>query len=240
MKFFCEYCGNRIDAEKDHKCPNCGATYKKNKEFIKLQEDKKKNLEINNEYKQKIANHVLGVFKFSKFFVIIPVLAYIAVFIIVIVSVLRYVKNDKEDNNLNDNKINIEEIFESTIEEQKKEQEKITVNFNEFAETKKYKVKVEKYESVEDIFHKADSGYELVKFHLIVENLTTNELRSEDVNCIVDGIAQTNDFTSGYSTLPMYISRELAVKGTATFIVPTDAMSYDIRYGDYVTIHIQK
>ena len=37
MKFFCEYCGNRIDAEKDAKCPNCGASYKKNKEFIKLQ-----------------------------------------------------------------------------------------------------------------------------------------------------------------------------------------------------------
>lgn len=29
MKFFCEYCGNRIDAEIDHKCPHCGASYKK-------------------------------------------------------------------------------------------------------------------------------------------------------------------------------------------------------------------
>jgi hypothetical protein len=38
----------------------------------------------------------------------------------------------------------------------------------------------------------------------------------------------------------MFISRELAVKGTATFIVPVDALSYDIRYGDYVTIHIEK
>ena len=29
MKFFCEYCGCRIDAETDDKCPNCGASYKK-------------------------------------------------------------------------------------------------------------------------------------------------------------------------------------------------------------------
>ena len=35
MKFFCEYCGNRIDAEKNHKCPHCGASYKKNKQFLK-------------------------------------------------------------------------------------------------------------------------------------------------------------------------------------------------------------
>ena len=34
---FCEYCGNRIDAEVDEKCPNCGASYKKNKSFIELE-----------------------------------------------------------------------------------------------------------------------------------------------------------------------------------------------------------
>ena len=45
MKFFCEYCGCRIDAEIDKKCPNCGASYKKNATFIKLQneENERKN-----------------------------------------------------------------------------------------------------------------------------------------------------------------------------------------------------
>ena len=38
----------------------------------------------------------------------------------------------------------------------------------------------------------------------------------------------------------MFIAEDLTVKGTATFIVPKDATSYDIRYGDYVTIHIEK
>ena len=93
---------------------------------------------------------------------------------------------------------------------------------------------------VEDIFNEADEGYELVKFHLIVENLTDTSIRSENVNCIVDGIAQTNDVYSGYSDLPFHIDKDLAVKGTSTFFVPVNASSYDIRYGDYVTIHIEK
>ena len=33
MKFFCEYCGCRIDSDVDDKCPNCGASYKKNETF---------------------------------------------------------------------------------------------------------------------------------------------------------------------------------------------------------------
>jgi hypothetical protein len=235
MKFFCEYCGNRIDAEKDHKCPNCGASYRKNPKFLKLEEERKKEQQVNNEYKHKVINHVLGTMKFSRFFMIIPILAFIIIFTIVILGILSV---DKKTEN-NDNNFNVEEIFDSILEEPK-EQEKIKANFNEFAETKKYKVKVEKYEVVEDKFNKAEPGYELVKFHLVVENITTNEIRSEDVNCIVDGVAQNNTMFAGYSELPMFISRELAVKGTATFIVPTDVTSYDIRYGDYVTIHIEK
>jgi hypothetical protein len=74
----------------------------------------------------------------------------------------------------------------------------------------------------------------------LVENLTDVEIRKEDVNCIVDGVAQTNDFTSGYSDLPFFIQKGLTVKGTATFEVPVNATSYNIRYGDYVTIHIEK
>ena len=236
MRFFCEYCGNRIDAEKDHKCPHCGASYKGNKKFKKIEEEMYNQKQIDNENKQRVLKHVLGIFTFSKFFAFIPIIMFLAIFGVIITIITNDVfKIDLENKKETD--FNIEEIFDSN---DKTESEKITVNFNEFAETKKYKVKVEKYEVVEDIFHKADSGYQLVKFHLIVENITNSEIRKEDVNCIVDGVAQTNDFTSGYSDLPMFISRELAVKGTATFIVPINTTSYDIRYGDYVTIHIEK
>lgn len=236
MKFFCEYCGNRIDAEKDQKCPNCGASYKQNEKFLKLEEERKHHQQVNNEYKNQIRNHVLGTIKISKTLMILPIFAFVIIFTIVVVGFLTIDNSEK----LKDNNVNVDEMFDSVLGEDSKEQEKVTANFNEFAETKNYKVKVEKYESVEDIFHEADSGYELVKFYLVVENLTTKEIKREDVNCIVDGVAQTNDVYSGHSDLPFYISRELAVKGTATFIVPMNATSYDIRYGDYVTIHIEK
>ena len=230
MKFFCEYCGNRIDADKDHKCNNCGASYKKNKEFIKLHEERKRNLEINNEYKHKVINHVFDTIKFSGFLMIVPIIIFVIVFALIVVGFMNMSNMEKGFNEFIGD---VDSVFEE-------ESKKVTAGFNEFAETKDYKVKVEKYETVEDKFREAGPGYELVKFHLIVENLTNEELMREDVNCIVDGVAQENNIYAGHSELPMLISRELAVKGTATFIVPIDATSYDIRYGDYVTIHIEK
>lgn len=227
MKFFCEYCGNRIDALKDAKCPHCGASYKKNKSFIKLEEESKKQTQIQNENKQKVFNHVLGTLKFSRWFLLIPIVMFIIVFIIVFLSFGKIGKfvGSQIENNKND---------------QIKTEENITVNFDEYAETSEYKVKVNKYEVIEDKFNRLDEGYEYIKFYLIVENLTNDEIRSEDVNCIVDGIAQENYYYSGHSELPFNINKGLAVKGTSTFIVPKDATSYDIRYGDYVTVHIEK
>lgn len=245
MKFFCEYCGNRIDATKDNKCPNCGASYKKNKSFLKLEEEKKKQLETNQENAQKIFDHVFSVFKFSRWFMLIPGVIFIVVFI-AIISTFGRVKNSastQTNNNKNDQtqiKEEVDNFFEEIINQQNKEPEKVVVNFNEFAETKEYKVKVNKYEVIEDEFERLDSSYEYVKFHLIVENLKDSRLTKEDVNCVVDGIAQNNYYSSGYSDLPMFINKELTVKGTATFEVPKDAKTYEIKYGDYVTIKIQK
>ena len=238
MKFFCEYCGNRIDALKDNKCPNCGATYKKNKTFIELEKNKSQQDELNNEYKHKIMNHVLGTMKFSKVFMIIPLVFFLIIFTTIIMTFLNFKKEVKND--AKDDITKMQDKIESIINEESKKSEKITVDFNEFAETEQYRVKVEKYEVVEDMFHHADEGYELVKFHLIVENLSDERIEKQKVNCVVDGIAQNNNFTSGYSDLPFFVEKELAVKGTSTFIVPINATSYDIRYGDYVTIHIEK
>ena len=237
MKFFCEYCGNRIDAEKDNKCPNCGASYKKNKSFIKKEEEIKKQSELNKENKQKIFNHVLGALKFSKWFLLIPAVIFVVILIIIISTFGNFgkiIKSQIDNNKQTEIKDNVQSIFDS------KKEEDVVVDFDEYAQTSKYKVKVNKYEVVEDKFNRLDDDYEYVKFHLLVENLTDKELTKEDVNCIVDGIAQTNDFTSGYSDLPMFISKGLTVKGTATFEVPKDATSYDIKYGDYITIHIEK
>lgn len=220
MKFFCEYCGNRIDAEKDHKCPHCGASYKKNQTFKKLEEERKQQKQENEKYKKTIVKHVFGVFAFSKVFAIIMFIVVISVFVII----FKNVKNNF-DFKTGSFKTNIESV---------------TANFNEFGKIDEYGVKVTKYEVVEDKFNDLEEGYEYVKFYLMVENTSNKQITKEDVNCIVDGVAQTNEFSSGYSDLPMFIARDLTVTGTATFAVPKDATSYDIRYGDYITIHIEK
>lgn len=240
MKFFCEYCGNMIDAHEDRKCPNCGASYKKNKSYIKLREEKSKEEQQNKEFKQQVMSHTLGAMKFSKWFMFIPIIIFVVVFSIIVFGFININRGFREDSNQTKNEV--DSIFESVTNklEDEEEAQKVTVNFNEYGSTKDYQIKVTKYEVVEDIFKEAEDGYELVKFHFVVENLTSNRIARENVNCIVDDVAQTNDVYSGYSDLPFYIEKELSVKGTSTFFVPIDATSYDIRYGDYITIHIEK
>lgn len=218
MKFFCEYCGNRIDAHVDNKCPNCGASYKKNKEFIKLHQEKQEQEQMNKEIKKEIFNHTMGVMKFAKVFKILPII----MILISIVSVMMFFLNinDKKNGSF------------SFVEDE------VTVNFNEYGKTSKYGFKVTKYEVVENKFDTPEEGYEYVKFYFEVENLSNKELTKEDVYCIVDGISQTNDFTSGYSDIPMFIAKKLTVTGTSTFKVPKQAKDYYIRYGDYITVHI--
>jgi len=268
MKFFCEYCGNRIDAEKNHKCPHCGASYKKNKQFLKIEEERKREKQINTEYKNKILNHTLKTFTFSKIIFIIPIIIF---FISVIVAIIFIAKQFKSFDNVTENNVSVFEDITNIIDEETKNNIKennvsvfeditniideeiknnikendnsfteVIVGLDEFGQTEKYKVKITKYEVVPDKFNRLEEGYEYVKFYLIVENLLNEEIVKEDTYCIVDGISQTNYMSSGYSDLPMFIAKGLTVKGEATFEVPINATSYDIKYGDYITIHIEK
>lgn len=237
MKFFCEYCGCRIDAEIDKKCPNCGASYKKNATFIKLQNEENERKNKINDFQDQVLEHTKSAFKVSKVVFIIPIIMFIAVLTIIIFSFMR-AQNRYNNLKSNKNKTTIEEQINNN-EEQKNNS--VTVNgLNVFGETSNYGAKVTNYEDVTFWYKEASVGYKFVKFYLEVENLSDGEIRGQDVNCIVNGVAQTNASTPGYSTIPFFISKGLTVKGEATFEVPVDATSYDIRYGDNITIHIEK
>lgn len=242
MKFFCEYCGSRIDSNVDDKCPHCGASYKKNKTFLRMEEQSNKDKELNRENKQKIVNHAI---KFSKMIFIIPIVMF-SLIIIIFISMSIGVSN-KANKAKDKIESSAESIFDSIIESDMiqdqisgKEEKEVTVTFNEYGSTTKYKAKVTGYKVVEDKFNQLQEGYEYVEFSLQVENISGKELSRENVNCIVDGVAQTNKTSSGYSDIPRFIQKDLTVKGTATFEVPKNATSYDIKYGDYITIHIEK
>lgn len=214
MKFFCEYCGCRINADVDKKCPECGAAYDNNVTFKKLQEERKIS-------KEKITKEGK---KFIRLFYI-----FIGIISLIIFSGIGFIgysifKDIRGENSTSIN--NSEKLVE--------------VNIGEYAKTNKYQVMVTGYEKDNSIHFDENEGYEYIKFNLQVENLTGKQIRSEEVNCIVDGVAQTNSINSGYSTLPFFISSKLTVKGDAVFEVPVSAAAYDIKYGDNVIIHIQK
>ena len=224
MKFFCEYCGCRIDADKHDKCPGCGAKYNLNKTYIKLEEEKNKREEKAEKLKDEIVEHTISTFKFSRKVFIIPLIIFFVVFGIILTGIITGIKSDVEDEKI-DEKITESEVY---------------VNMNEYGATSTYNATVTKYEPTQGFMHYTFDDYEYVKFYLLVENTSDTQIRSEDVNCIVDGIAQENDLSTGHSTLPFYIDKGLTVQGTATFKVPKSATSYDIKYGDYITIHVEK
>ena len=235
MKFFCEYCGCRIDAEKDTKCPNCGASYKKNETFIRLEKEKKERLDRINEFGDKVfeqTTHSAKVFR-----VIFPIV-FVTIFLGIIITFISIAIANRDDfsdftTDFNtDNDVNeIEPVIVNGLD-----------TYGEYnqSSTLRYRAKVTGYEVINDKSYKPQEGYEYVKFQLVVENLSTNSIRRPDVNCIVDGIAQTNYYSSGHSTIPFSIEEGLTVKGEAIFEVPKDATSYDIRFDSKVTIHIEK
>lgn len=225
MKFFCEYCGSRIDAEKHDKCPNCGAKYNLNKTYIKLAEEKNKREEKKNELEDEIVEHKISTFKISRIVFIILLIIFFVIFGIILTGIITRNKSDLKPSNIEEEKIIESEVY---------------VNLNEYGATSDYKATVTKYELTHSFMNYTFDDYEYVKFYLLVENISDTQIRSENVNCIVDGIAQENDYYSGYSTLPFFIDKGLTVEGTATFKVPKNATSYDIKYGDYITIHVEK
>ncbi len=76
----CEHCGTAIDLEKDKRCPNCGASYSRNKEYAEYKNNAKKDKEyefrereadiktkeITNDILEKQTNMVNNHFDFTK------------------------------------------------------------------------------------------------------------------------------------------------------------------------------
>ena len=234
MKFSCEYCRGVIDAEKDKECPKCGASYEKNKEYLRLEKERKEKFDKSTKNDQKIAKLIIGI--------VVGIIVFS--FVIMLANILTMNSRTKRSSDrydeIYDKIINDTSLDNVTNTTNKEGEKSVTVEINEYGKTSKYQAMVTGYEQTSLWYKTPAEGYELVVFHLQVENLTDKEISKEDVNCIVDGVAQTNEKFSGYSTIPYDIGSKLTVKGDATFEVPKDATSYDIRYGDYITIHIEK
>lgn len=234
MKIICEYCKNSIDTDKNDKCPNCNASYHNNKEFkdrIKeLQKEKEIELEtrrLQNETYKTVLGHTNRVFDASKF-IIIGIVIFIMVPIIFIGAgaLKRDVNKAKELTNTTTKEIKVE------------------ANLGQYAETSEYKVMVDKVINIDKLYNTLtpSEGKEYKIFHIIVQNkLNKLLILPFHINCVVDDFAQKEVYyISKYPSLPSYVEKDLKVEGYALFEVPKGSKKFDIKYGDYVTIHIEE
>ena len=124
MKIICEHCGTNIDLDKDKVCPNCKASYSKNKDYKEYKErlNKEKDTdirskELDNELKEKtkdIMDTGLKTFKttftISKVMFIIVGIMILAIMTVVIINVINF--NNDFDNARDDVK-NTQELIDS-------------------------------------------------------------------------------------------------------------------------------
>lgn len=240
MKIICEYCKNTIDTDKERKCPNCMASYADNKEFKErinaLKEEERLELErkkIQNETAKRVLETTKNITSIQKYVILIPIIFFLLIFLGIIIST---VKNQREYRKIYTTKI-------TTITPMVAEK-KVTVALNEYAETSKYKVKVDKISNLDKLYGvlSPSEGKKFKVFHLIVENKAESTLILNDkINCIVDDFMQKETYYySKYPALPYRIDALLKAEGYVIFEVPKNAKKYDIKYGNLVTIHIEE
>ena len=230
MKFYCEYCRSQIDADKDKKCPSCNAPYKDNKEYKKLLEEReqqKKEIKEQQELAKKTIKTV-GITS-GIFALIIPIFAFAIMGIIIFIGV----KEAKKNNNKVDDIFN--EVEEKINKEEEKEAEKDPVMINQEKSSADYKVKFEKYKLIEQ---KKDKEFDKLEVTLVVEKISDKFTAwGEEVYCIANDVSSDKDhFNSDNST---YIKdKNVPTSKKITFYIPKNTKSFDIKYGDEISFHI--
>ena len=147
MKFFCEYCGYHIDAEKDAKCPSCDASYNRNKTYLRLEKESKEELEKINKERDKIKKSIYRGFSatriiFTVFFILIALF-----FAFVIFNIF----NADDDNNLTQNeKDNIQAEIDSINTQLASLKAQLHKEFNENGFSEKYYLIENEIDKLED------------------------------------------------------------------------------------------
>ena len=227
MKFYCEYCRSQIDADKDKKCPSCNASYKDNKEYKKLLEEREHQKEQIKEQQKFVQKQFKRIGITSGIFALI-----IPIFALIIFGTIVYVgiKESKNSNSKFETDFNKKSEVVEDIEV-----EKDPVVINQEKSSADYKIKFEKYKLIEQ---KKDKEFDKLEVILIVEKISDKfSAWGEEIYCLVNNVSQNKDhFNSDNST---YIKdKNVPTSKKITFYIPKDTKSFDIKYGDEISFHI--
>ena len=229
MKFYCEYCRNQIDAEKDKKCPTCKASYKDNKEYRRLLEEQEKQKEQAKEQQEYVKKTFKRIGITSGVFAIV-----IPVIIIAIMGTIIFVgiKEARKNNNKYDD---VFKNVEENLEQQSETKEIDPIMVNEEKTSSDYKVKFEKYKLLEQA---KDKEFNKLEVTLVVEKISDKfSAWGEDFYCLVNNVSQNVDrFNSDMTT---YIKdKNIPATKKLTYYIPKNTTSFDIKYGNEISFHI--
>lgn len=240
----CEYCKTGISLE-DKKCPNCGADCTKT-----INEYKKKRQEIEDDLNNRkiaiIENTFKKVGSAIKISFVIPIIIFVlaigmAVFIGIMVS-----------KNTSDNKVPF-------VDEKQKKEEKVSVKYNELAETNNFTIILDKYEvynHVSDDFpnqYNTPEGYKKVAFNFVINNKSDNpvdlifdnkisgtadDYNLEETDLEICMFCKAIEGKEKYSSLPKIVTEGNKIQGYIGYLVPTSAKNLKFNVGSLVTIEM--
>lgn len=263
MDVFCDYCGAKLDVEHENCCTQCGAPFDNNASVKEYREKKKRKEEEyrrrqemrQNEYNasqqpsqsnvNSSRNNASQQQKIVKAIITVFIIMFFAPTVIgIIISIFGGIFSAISDNigdNFDNNNGYIEEI--SFAGESSATQEVQRVNFNETAQTAEYSFICDEVFRTDIMYGGADKGYMYVAFHLKVKNTTDEKLwLPNDLNCIYDGDIGCDrawGFDEGKSfSTSVALSAGIGSDGYVCYIVPENAKSVVLAYGDYVRVNI--
>lgn len=262
----CDYCGTSIDTQKQKVCPICGAAYNDDEEYIQnkkrqdeLKELKLKQLKDNQKHQEKIKEidierqkldiENLKIYnkrqqenekyrnKTSKlgmallYAILIPIICGI---LCCVISVIVAISTDPTTN------VNTETKIETETQIEIKETP-VFGGFNETLKTSTYSVTITELKTADSPWHwNPDDGYMYIALYFEVENLTDDEILSDEaIYCTVNDILvekfnYSNDKYIKVQTIPA----GMKIAGYACFEVPINSEQFTVKYGEYLTFTI--
>lgn len=258
MDVFCDYCGAKLDVEHENCCTQCGAPFDNNAGVKAYREEKKRKEEEYKRMKEMRQNEYDASQKQSQntadtaqnnasqkvvkiIITIFIILVFAPTILSIIFTLIGEIFSAIGDNFDNNDYTYIEESSSET--ESSVTQQVQRVNFNETAQTAEYSFLCDEVFRTDIPYGGADKGYMYVVFHLKVKNTTQDkQWLSNELNCIYNGDISCDrswayDGGKSFSTSAV-LSAGLGTDGYICYIVPEDAKSVVISYGDYVRVNI--
>lgn len=248
----CDNCGTTFNIDEHTVCPSCGAPYDKDEELrafenearikndmrdrrlaaeIRKTEATAESIELKNKAtKQGRHNTQVGCVIAIVIFFILPVIGGI------ISGIFRLSGSDWE--------------FGDTGTGQIVEEQSVSANFNEAANTGKFVLTCDKAEifpgETLNEWSRPSPGTEYVQLHFIAENTGSESVYFNDyyISVSADGyqckeISWQIPGSTGVQLPRLYLESGNKARGWGFYQIPTDASTITIKYGDYITINLK-